>query len=166
MKRFTEHDMLILICLYNIRFQAFPQEFTRLENVTTCKENYTDILKVFMMPEYSSNNSISNDTALTDCEFYCALERTCWGCVKACNGKCQWNAVTHCERMHNRKDFVQQSMSQKPGKLIIQSFNRRIPNSNFIGFSVSLFCHFVSLFWYTTECCWPNWKRNKQCSYW
>ena len=71
-----------------------------------------------MLPELSSNSSISTDMIISECEIYCALERRCWGCLKVCNVTCQWIAVTNCDKRTREKHSIKQNLSQKTGKII------------------------------------------------
>ena len=104
---------------HNIVIQAFPQEFVKVENSSFCKENFTNVLKVFTIPDYVANDHVKNNAVMNDCEIYCALEITCLACIKVCNKECQWNAVTNCDqKKSSANDSVTQSLSQKPGKLI------------------------------------------------
>ena len=86
-----------------------------MENDATCKQNITDILKVFELPEPSTNNDTRIDMAATNCKIYCASERSCWGCLMVCKKNCKSNAIRNCEKRNGAKHSVDQSVSQKPG---------------------------------------------------
>lgn len=114
---------------------------------------------MFIHSAFSMDSSVGISFAKSKCKLYCASEERCWGCIKVCNSTCQWKAVTECERKNATKISLNQSSSQKPGKIILNFRNKLFTSKKFsINFFQPKFintcCDFNSLFGHSTEYCW------------
>ena len=82
-----------------------------------CDQNNIDILRMPNLSYQSVSDVIASYVTATDCELYCASEKTCCGCKKICNETCNWNAVVDCERDDYLNSASKQCLLEKPGKI-------------------------------------------------
>ena len=104
--------------IFFFSFKAFPQEFTIIENDAACNDHRAAVLQSFSRPDVFANEMLKKSAALSDCEMYCSLYNECWGCLRVCNGTCQWKAITYCRHSNSIAEYVENSLSKKPGIII------------------------------------------------
>ena len=98
---------------------AFPEEFSSIENSTSCKNSSIEIPPTLTPPHLSFEHVMSSHVTEKDCKLSCGSDKNCCGCMKDWNGTCKWNSVTNCEQRSETNTALKQGLSKKPGTIIL-----------------------------------------------
>ena len=86
--------------------------FIRHEKGKKCDYKFRNVIKEFPT---SSETETGYVNSRNDCEKYCSITESCWGCSVSCESKCHWKALSGCEQQENWKGLINGDISEKPG---------------------------------------------------
>ena len=91
-------------------------DFVRSEKGKYCSKNTHGVLKEFVPSSSSVQDAI---TIRNECEQYCRVDETCWGCSVHCGSPCQWNAVPECGTFKNWGGMIEGDVTHKQGITLV-----------------------------------------------
>ena len=87
-------------------------DFLRLKKGKWCSKNREGVLKVFVPSSSSVQDAI---TVRNECEEYCRVEETCWGCSVDCKNPCQRTAILACGTLIEWGGLIEGDVTYKQG---------------------------------------------------
>ena len=92
-------------------------DFVRLKKGKWCSKNREGVLKVFVPSSSSVQDAIM---VRNECEQYCRVEKTCWGCSVDCGNPCQWSAILTCGTLNDWGGMIEGDVTYKQGITLVK----------------------------------------------